>query len=106
MPLSVHPSFIGKTKAGLYGDYVHELNHYIGQLLDELEWLGLKENTIMLFASDNGSQFVGTHPEEELQKTTNSRADDNDKIDDTYHRPNFTFRGTKWTAYLGGVRYA
>jgi arylsulfatase A len=104
IPLGVHPSFIGKTEAGLYGDYVHELDHYIGQLLDELERLGLKENTIILFASDNGSQFVGTHPENDLQKATNSLGDVNAEINDTFHRPNFPFRGTKWTAYEGGVR--
>ncbi|MFC4874572.1 sulfatase family protein [Negadavirga shengliensis] len=104
IPLAVHPSFMGKTQAGLYADYVHELDHYIGLLLDELEKLGLKENTLILFASDNGSQFVGTHPDEDLQKVTNSQEDVNAEIDSSYHMPNFPFRGTKWTAYEGGVR--
>jgi hypothetical protein len=74
------------------------------KLADELEKLGLKENTIILFASDNGSQFVGTHPDEDMQKATNSLNDVNAEIDSSYHMPNFPFRGTKWTAYEGGVR--
>jgi arylsulfatase A len=104
IPLAVLPDFMGKTQAGYYGDYVHELDHYAGMLIDELERLGLKDNTIILFASDNGSQFPGTHPDLDREKATNSLSDVNDKIDSSHHLPNYPFRGTKWTAYEGGVR--
>ena len=42
IPLAVSQNFRGKTKAGLYGDYVHELDFYIGKILNALKdkgWL-------------------------------------------------------------------
>lgn len=104
IPLAVHSDFVGKTNAGLYGDYVYELDYYVGILIHELERLGLKENTIILFASDNGSQFLTTYPEDDKGKATNSANDVNMHIDSSHHMPNYPLRGTKWTAYEGGVR--
>ncbi|MBC9795752.1 sulfatase family protein [Sinomicrobium weinanense] len=96
VPLAVHPDFIGVTGAGAYADYVHELDHYVGQILDELERSGLKENTIILFASDNGSQFGTKNPGDNMPEGT--------RTDTAGHKPNFPLRGGKWTAYEGGVR--
>ncbi len=104
IPLAVEPGFLGKTQAGPYGDYVHELDHYIGKLLDEIDQLGLRENTLILFASDNGSQFIATSPEDDPANASNSMDDVEENIDPDAHRPNFPLRGTKWTAYEGGVR--
>lgn len=104
IPLAVDPDFRGKTEAGLYGDYVHELDHFVGQLLDELERLGLMENTLVLFASDNGSQFIATSSEDDGKKLSNSPSDEAVEFNPDTHHPNFPFFGTKWTAYEGGVR--
>ncbi|WP_020533128.1 sulfatase family protein [Flexithrix dorotheae] len=105
IPLSVSQEFRGKTKAGLYGDYVHELDHYIGKVLSELDKSGLSENTIVLFASDNGSQFKVTNSQMELEKAGNSPRDSLVVvIDEDTHQPNANLRGTKWTAWEGGVR--
>lgn len=57
LPLAVSEEFKGQTEAGMYGDYVHELDYFLGKLLNMLDSLDLKENTIVLFASDNGSTF-------------------------------------------------
>lgn len=46
--------FIGKSKAGMYGDFVMQVDHYVGTVLKKLEDLGLSQNTIVMFASDNG----------------------------------------------------
>lgn len=105
IPLSVSPEFRGLTKAGLYGDYVHELDHYIGQLLATLDRLGMKDNTIVLFASDNGSQFKLTSSELDMSQASNSPGDALPDTALTYrHEPNWPLRGNKWSIYEGGVR--
>jgi arylsulfatase A-like enzyme len=46
--------FKGKSKAGLYGDTIEELDFETGRLLDALTRLSLDENTLVIFTSDNG----------------------------------------------------
>ncbi|MHC4996584.1 MAG: sulfatase-like hydrolase/transferase, partial [Planctomycetota bacterium] len=46
--------FKGKSDGGLYGDCVEEIDYETGRLLDELDALGLRENTLVIFTSDNG----------------------------------------------------
>ncbi|MCZ6793178.1 MAG: sulfatase-like hydrolase/transferase [Planctomycetota bacterium] len=46
--------FKGRSKGGLYGDTVEELDHHTGRLLDAVDELGLRENTLVIFTSDNG----------------------------------------------------
>lgn len=46
--------FRGKSKGGLYGDVVEEFDYETGRLLDALDDLGLSENTIVIYTSDNG----------------------------------------------------
>lgn len=59
-PLVPSKEFRGKSKAGLFGDVVEEMDHYIGQILENLEKNGLDENTIILFTSDNGPWYEGS----------------------------------------------
>jgi len=54
VPLAASASFRGKSANGLYGDVIEELDWSIGQILNKLEQLGLDENTIVIFSSDNG----------------------------------------------------
>ena len=56
--------FRGTSKAGLLGDYVQELDSHVGKILDTIEKLGLRDNTLVIFTSDNGGSpkdFTGTH---------------------------------------------
>lgn len=46
--------FKGKSNGGLYGDTMEELDFHTGRLLDAIDELGLGENTIVIFTSDNG----------------------------------------------------
>jgi arylsulfatase A-like enzyme len=46
--------FKGTTVAGLYGDALKELDYQTGRLLDSLDAFGLRDNTLVLFTSDNG----------------------------------------------------
>jgi arylsulfatase A-like enzyme len=54
VPIFASEAFKGKSKRGLYGDVVEELDWSVGQILATLERLGLVENTMVLFSSDNG----------------------------------------------------
>jgi len=46
--------FKGKSKGGLYGDTVEELDYHTGRLLDAIDMLGLRDNTLVIFTTDNG----------------------------------------------------
>ncbi|WP_051941756.1 sulfatase family protein [Maribacter forsetii] len=105
IPLSVSDEFIGKTKAGTYGDYVAELDTYIGQILDTLESSGQADNTLILFASDNGSQFERTGIYKNNANPSNDLASVKEKHNDPEeHHPNGNLKGSKWTIWEGGVR--
>jgi arylsulfatase A-like enzyme len=61
---AVHlPSFPGKdfkgsTDAGPHGDFIFELDYIVGSLMEILESLGLAENTLIMFSSDNGPEVT------------------------------------------------
>jgi len=48
------PAFMGKSGAGLYGDFLMMVDHEIGRVLGALESAGMLERTLLVFASDNG----------------------------------------------------
>jgi arylsulfatase A-like enzyme len=56
LPSFAAPQFQGKTKAGPHGDFIHQLDHVVGQLLTALDELGVADNTIVIFTSDNGPE--------------------------------------------------
>ncbi|QDT80203.1 Arylsulfatase [Gimesia maris] len=53
-PIVPNQEFVGKSKAGTYGDFVVELDHHVGRLLSQLDELGIADNTLLFFTSDNG----------------------------------------------------
>jgi len=54
VPLFVSDKFKGKSKRGLYGDVIMEIDWSVGQIMKALKDNGLEENTIVIFTSDNG----------------------------------------------------
>lgn len=54
VPLYTSKTFGGKSKRGLYGDVVAELDWSVGQILKTLKELKLDKNTLVVFTSDNG----------------------------------------------------
>lgn len=52
--IDASPKFKGKSKGGLYGDTMEELDFETGRLLDAIDELGLRDNTIVIFTTDNG----------------------------------------------------
>jgi len=54
VPLHVSDKFAGKSKRGLYGDVIMEIDWSVGQILGALDRLGLDRDTLVVFTSDNG----------------------------------------------------
>ncbi len=52
-PVAPNPKFNG-SPYGKYGDFIHELDWSVGQVLDTLDRLKLADNTLLIFTSDNG----------------------------------------------------
>lgn len=48
--------FKGKTNAGPHGDFIFELDWIVGELMKTLEELGVADNTLVIFSSDNGPE--------------------------------------------------
>jgi arylsulfatase A-like enzyme len=54
VPLYASKDFLGKSKRGLYGDVVEELDWSVGKIMETLKKNNLEENTLVIFTSDNG----------------------------------------------------
>jgi arylsulfatase A-like enzyme len=57
-PVDPHPDYNGKTGNGSFADVLAQTDAYVGELLDTIDKLGIKENTIFIFTSDNGREGV------------------------------------------------
>ncbi|WP_430937090.1 sulfatase family protein, partial [Saccharicrinis sp. 156] len=87
-PFTPAPQFVGSSKCGLYGDFVHELDWIVGEVMQTLEEMGVAENTLVIFTSDNGGMFNATG-----QKAWGQG-----------HRLNGDLLGFKFDAWEGGHR--
>lgn len=58
VPIFASSNFEGKSAGGLYGDVIEEIDWSTGQILEALHDLGLAENTLVFFTSDNGPWLV------------------------------------------------
>ena len=87
-PFTPHPRFEGTSQCGLYGDFVHELDWIVGQVLLSLDETGQADNTLVVFTSDNGGMLNNTG-----QKAWKAG-----------HRLNGKLLGFKFGAWEGGHR--
>jgi len=55
LPIAIFSKLKVKSKQGLYGDVIMEMDWYVGQILKTLKEYNLNKNTVMIFTSDNGS---------------------------------------------------
>ena len=81
LPTLPNPAFAGKTGNGDWADMLAEMDANVGQMLDAVDRLGIRDNTIVIFASDNGPEFVRPY--------------------DGWAGP---WRGQYFTAWEGGIR--
>lgn len=89
-PIVPNPRFKGTSEIGDYGDFIQELDWSVGEMLQTLERLGLSENTLVIFSSDNGGV------------DRSGKRVDHPEIKG--HRINGALRGKKTEAYEGGHR--
>ncbi len=62
VPLHVSDLYRGKSKRGLYGDVIQEIDASVGKVLRALEVNGLEKNTLVIFTTDNGPWLIyGDH---------------------------------------------
>lgn len=86
-PVLPLPEFQGRSQAGSYGDFVVQVDHVVGRVLKAIDDLGIRENTLVIFTSDNGSTMTIRPFFQKYQHATN------------YH-----FRGQKSDIWEGGHR--
>jgi len=81
-PNMPHPDYIGKSELkSKYGDSLVEMDARIGRIMDKIRQLGIADNTLVFFTTDNGAW------------------------QDVYPDAGYTpFRGTKGTVREGGAR--
>jgi arylsulfatase A-like enzyme len=58
LPSFAARQFRGKTEAGPHGDFIHEFDFIVGELMDTLEKLGVADNTLVMLSSDNGPEVT------------------------------------------------
>ncbi|MBM3855017.1 MAG: arylsulfatase, partial [Verrucomicrobia bacterium] len=92
-PVVPAAEFVGKTKAGAYGDFVHQTDWTVGQVLAALQRSGVAENTLVIFTSDNGPEITG-----EVKPGVY------DRVQQYGHRSSGPLRGAKRDAWEGGHR--
>jgi arylsulfatase len=59
-PEKAHPDFdqTDPSRMGMYADLIAEMDHRVGQIVDCVEEVGIAENTIIVFSSDNATCYV------------------------------------------------
>ena len=86
-PIVPTPEFVGKSKAGGYGDFMFQTDAICGRILAALDQGGFRENTIVIFSADNGAERYAY-----------------DRIQKFQHRSSGPLRGLKRDLYEGGHR--
>ena len=56
-PTIPHRDFSGRTGAGDFADSMAEMDYRVGEILDEIDVLGIRNDTLVIFGSDNGPEF-------------------------------------------------
>lgn len=56
-PTLPHPELAGTTGAGDFADSMAEMDYRVGQIVDAVDRMGLAEDTLLIFCSDNGPEF-------------------------------------------------
>ena len=91
VPRLPHPRFVGSTGLGPRGDAIAEMDWCVGEMLDALDRCGLREDTIVVFSSDNGPVLNDGYCDEAVELCGD-------------HRPAGPLRGGKYSMYDGGTR--
>ena len=91
VPRLPHPRFEGESSMGPRGDAIAQVDWMVGEIITELESLGIAENTLLIFTSDNGPVLDDGYADQSVTLLGE-------------HRPAGPFRGGKYSAYEAGTR--
>ncbi|MFN3190690.1 MAG: sulfatase family protein [Aureliella sp.] len=100
-PTQPHERFKGKTSLSEYGDFVHQVDWTVGEVLKAVEATGESENTLVIFSSDNGS-YMYRYADPGKEDHVDNVAVQGFK--QSRHRANGPLRGTKADVYEAGHR--
>ena len=93
-PIAPSTDFVGTSEAGLYGDFVHQVDASVGRIVTALRETGMYTNTLLIFTSDNGSpQRDGTNMNGQIAS-----------VKQYGHDPSRPWRGMKADIWEGGHR--
>ena len=89
-PTLVHPDFDGKSGNGPWADMLMQIDAYLGTILDTIDELGIRDNTIVIFTADNGPEMA--HGNNMITVETTSQGTPG------------PWRGTLFTGFEGSLR--
>lgn len=96
-PISPGVKWRGRSRLGVYGDFVMEVDHSVERVMNALRSRGLDGNTLVLFSSDHGpAPYAGN-----ILKATAGQIK---LLEAKGHFPSGPHRGYKFSAYEGGLR--
>ena len=96
-PTSPRKEFQGKSKLGIYGDFVMETDDCVARVLKSLKANGLEKNTLVIATSDHGAALYAGR----IAKATYAQ---NLELQKDGHYSSGPFRGYKFSVYEGGFR--
>ncbi|KAA9041904.1 sulfatase-like hydrolase/transferase [Ginsengibacter hankyongi] len=91
VPRAPNAKFVGATKMGPRGDDIVQMDWMTGEVMKTLKKLGLEDNTLVIFSSDNGPVLNDGYADKAVQLLGN-------------HHPAGIYKGGKYSAYEGGTR--
>lgn len=109
--ITPHKKFRGTSSAGQYGDFIQELDFYVGKIVQLIDELDLSKKTIFVFTSDNGGQLKDHHTAgiglnlsdkgNEVEKKSKTAKIVAKKMG---HKTNLNLKGGKGSPFEGGFR--
>ncbi len=91
VPRMPHPRFRGKSRSGIRGDAILQIDWSVGEITRTLERLKLTDNTLVIFTSDNGPVLFDGYFDRAAEDTGS-------------HQPAGGLRGWKYLRFEGGTR--
>lgn len=91
VPRVPHPRFEGKSGLGARGDVILQLDWTVGEIMHTLDSLGIADNTLLIFTSDNGPVIDDGYQDEAFMRLGG-------------HTPSGIYRGGKYSLYEAGTR--
>lgn len=91
VPRVPHPRFVGKSGMGPRGDAILEVDWAVGEIMNKLQLLGLTDNTMVIFTSDNGPVIDDGYQDQAVELLGE-------------HKAAGPLRGGKYSAFNGGTQ--